>query len=202
MENYQKTAPPHPIVEERERARFLQSIDAFVLSPAGKNYTYWFSIGLGFAFVFLAVGYGELWLMLPGFAFSFAGIGGIFMLKERLAEFKPQRTFHKTEYGQTVTRPPASKDITLDLGNGNPPQRIWQPEPGAFRKWLTDVLDPKQKKQFSLREGRARGWSDEQYNFLITQLKEAGLLHRSAIYNHAPVVTDEGAKKAKAWLER
>lgn len=191
-----------PIVEQRESARFLNSIEAFVLSPAGRNYAYWLSVGFGIAFVLMAFGYAQLWLLLPGFGFSFAGVGGILMLKERLAEYQPQQTFTRVEYGQTVTRPPEQKDITLDLENGSPPQRIWQPEPAAFRRWLTDVLDPRQKKQFSLREARQRGWPDEQYNFLVTQLKEVGLLHRSAVYNSAPVVTDEGAKKAKVWLEK
>jgi len=202
MDKYQSASQSHPIVEERESSRFLSSIDSFVLSPAGKNYTYWLSIGFGFAFALMAIDYGQMWLLLPGLGFSFAGVGGILMLKERLEKFQPERTFSKTEYGQVVTRPPEQKDITLDLENGAPPQRIWQPMPGAFRKWLADVLDPNQKKQFSLREARQRGWNDEQYNFLVTQLKEVGLLHRSTVYNHAPVVTDEGAKKAKAWLER
>jgi hypothetical protein len=192
----------NPIIEERESARFLHSIEAFVLSPAGRGAFYWAFIGMGIGFVLLAVAYDRLWLMLPGLGFSFSGMGGLFMLQQRLAEFQPQRTFARTEYGQTVTHAPESKDITLDLGNNLPPQRIWQPEPGAFRKWLTDVLDPNGKKQFSLREGRQRGWSDEQYNFLVTQLREVGLLHKTAVYNHAPVCTDEGKQKAREWLKR
>jgi len=202
-ERFNTTSAATPLTQEREYTKYTHSLEQFVLSPTGKNYTYWGSIGLGFAFTFMAIGYGYLWLLLPALGFSFAGIGGIFMLQARLEKYEPVTNFTTIEFDrpepQTQDR---RKDLPFDLGNNLPAQRLWQPTPGAFRQWLIDVLDPAQKKQFSKREGRMRGWSDEQYEVLVVQLKEAGLLHRSEISNHAPVCTDEGKRLAREWLKR
>lgn len=191
-----------PIVEERETPKMLHTIGDFVFTPAGRSASFMALLGIGCGFALLALVYSAAWLFLLAFGFAFAGVGGMVMLLTQLRNYQPHVSRTHYEYAPPEPeRKPESNDITFDLQNNLLPATIWQPYPGAFRQWLAEVL-ANDRVQFSLNQARARKWPDERYHNLVTQLREAGLLHRSETKNSAPVCTEEGKKKAREWLKR
>lgn len=201
-----ETATTMPMVEEEITPRNNETLDKFALLPAREGSKYLGLLCLGVGCAIVAIGYQWLLLFIPALGLTGLGVGGLVVLNRQLErdnerpKTRTVRKYQHLEKRQNV----GNNTIWIDLANGRPGQRIWQPadKPNAFRQWLRDVLDPNQKKQFSLREARRRGWDDEHYNDLVQQLREIGLLHRNEIKNHAPVCTDEGKLKAREWLNK
>jgi hypothetical protein len=87
---------------------------------------------------------------------------------------------------------------TLDLDNGMGAVVIWQPSAGAFAKWLHEAVH--NGKYFSQAQALDRGWTVEQHNQLVHQLRSIGLIHPTQTERNAPVLTQHGAELAKKWL--
>ena len=75
----------------------LDTIENFVLSPAGKAFAYWGSMGLGGGMVLSGLANEMQWLTVIGLAFALAGFGGITTLRERLHEYSPQIRYQRRE---------------------------------------------------------------------------------------------------------
>ena len=202
------TATTMPMVEEEITPRNNETLDKFALLPAREGSKYLGLLCLGVGCAIVAIGYQWLLLFIPALGLTGLGVGGLIVLNQQLERDKDRPRTRTVRKYQQMTPPKQEQDTTntiwFDLANGRPGQRIWQPadKPNAFRQWLRDVLDPNQKKQFSLREARRRGWDDDHYNDLVQQLKEVGLLHKNDVKNHAPHCTDEGKAKAREWLNK
>ena len=197
-----ETATTAPMVEERETPKYHHSLGDFAFTPSGMFAWYLAMLGIGFGFALMAVVYQAAWLFLFSFGFAFGGVGGMLMLNNRLEKYQPLTSHYRSEYAPPEPPTmPESNDITFDLGNNMLPATIWQPYPGAFRQWLAEVL-ANDRVQFSLNQARARKWPDERYHNLVTQLREAGLLHRTETKNSAPVCTEHGKQLAREWLKR
>jgi hypothetical protein len=88
--------------------------------------------------------------------------------------------------------------VELDLDNGRGAVVVWQPAPGAFARWLHEVTND--GKYFSQAQALSRGWTVEQHNQLVHQLRSIGLIHPTQTERNAPVMTNHGAELAKKWL--
>lgn len=78
---------------------------------------------------------------------------------------------------------------------------IVQPRPGAFAKWLAEVINPDNKITFSRNEAKRREWEDWQYINLVAQLKGVGWLHRDRLLNGAPDVDVQYRDEMREWLK-
>jgi hypothetical protein len=88
--------------------------------------------------------------------------------------------------------------VEFDLDNGRGAVVLYQPSPGAFAKWLHEVIYG--GKYFSQAQAIDRGWTVDQHKQLVTQLRSIGLLHETETERNAPIITQHGAELAKKWL--
>lgn len=133
-----------------------------------------------------------------------AGVGIVYSLKERAIEWVNlvdgigEKIVYREPKKETAVY--HQNTVTLNLRNGLGTQVISQPSPNAFRHWLKDCLE-NDRVEFSLRQARQRGWSDDNYQILVAQLKAIGLLHKNETKNSVPVITESGRIKAVGWLK-
>ena len=106
--------------------------------------------------------------------------------------------FRFTERKKETTPMTDPTKTTLDLDNGMGAVVIWQPSAGAFAKWLHEAVHD--GKYFSQAQALDRGWTVEQHNQLVHQLRSIGLIHPTQTERNAPVLTQHGAELAKKWL--
>ena len=190
------------MIEEQERPFVMFTLDEFAISPAGRTAWYLFLIGAGIGLGLCGVLYELYILLIPAFALFTSGSGGAWMLNRRLDEYDYAIDWKRTETRHAPEpEPAASKHVVFDLDNNLGPATIWEPRQGAFRAWLRAVVeDGGRRVLFSQNQAKNRGWTEERYLELITQLRQVALLGNGT-FNGAPEFTDEGLRRAREWLD-
>ncbi|MDE8535478.1 hypothetical protein PZC41_14315 [Staphylococcus aureus] len=123
---------------------------------------------------------------------------------------------HRTAVLDDITQRPAEEfEVTVKPGevqlrpldevipgNGRPNARIPQPEPGAFPRWLREVLEPSNRVQFSQNEARRRGYTESDFIMLQSELKRVGWLQANPDRNGVHRMTSDGERRAREWLSK
>lgn len=199
MREYETTARAQAQIEESERPFVMFDIDEWALSPAARAWSYSLAIGAGSAIAALAYVYNIPVLYVPGAALTSGGVGGFVMLAVRLATYGTGTMRSRNERHYTPEPEPAgASTVAVDLGNGLGAVAVWEPQRGAFRAWLRQVVSDS-RVQLSWRQARDRGWNEDRYHALVAQLREIGLLSNQ-MYNGAPECTEHGKQLARRWL--
>jgi len=203
MREYDSAHAPRVSIRDNERPFAMFDLNEWALSPAARAWTYSLAIGAGGAIVTLAYAYNVPLAYIPGTALVTGGFGGFAMLAVRLASYDVviSRERHEERY-EPEPEPATAARLIFDLGNGMETPRLWEPRPGAFREWLRDVVrDNDRRVHFSQNQARDRGWTDDRYRLLVTQLRDAGLI-ANELRNGTVVCTQHGLTLAREWLRQ
>jgi len=79
---------------------------------------------------------------------------------------------------------------------------IKQPEAASFRHWLTAVLARGSRVQFSMNEAAKRGYTNDMFNQLISELHRIGWMRQEPDGNNVYRLTQAGEQQGKEWLSK
>lgn len=124
---------------------------------------------------------------------------------------RPVAHFRETWWQQALfmsedERVELDRNLVVIPGQEGSQVRFWQPRPGAFAGWMTQVLADRRsdlpyrdKVTLSQNTARRNGWPRDAYRSMIFSLDLAGWIRRDGQYLD---LTDAGASYIESWLTR
>ena len=114
---YRQSAATNPMqVEEKETPKVIHDFGTYVLSPAGRGYVFGGSIGAGIALSIGALAETSIPLFVVGMTFAFAGVFGLLILREQIAEFnRPVSNWSRRETPMMQDVLPAPDERTAKM---------------------------------------------------------------------------------------
>ena len=119
----------------------------------------------------------------------------VWSLRRRAREYDALNQSEELFFAQKVPNTFRANDHQRVLFHG---ALLYQPAPAVFSRWLREVLES--GKRFSQRQALERGYTSDEYQTILRQLRGGGLLDETETRNGAPVFTENGADMARRWL--
>lgn len=123
-----------------------------------------------------------------------------FIVEEGIPQERGEAVY-KAALPITGSTPPEPGRHWVMIQNDKAQQYIYQPMPAVFPRFIRESIDINNKIQFSQRQAVRRGYTVEQYEIVVSQLKSLDWL-TDKMANNAPVFNKFRIDEVLTWLSK